>query len=77
MIEDLDSKNGTFVNGIRLHQGEQRLMLAGIEVDLAHVRLVFDGPSERRRRTPRGPRRSRAGWSTICSSGRPAPAPRR
>jgi len=46
MIEDLDSKNGTFVNGVRLHQGEQRLMLAGIEVDLAHVRLVFDGPSE-------------------------------
>jgi pSer/pThr/pTyr-binding forkhead associated (FHA) protein len=46
MIEDLDSKNGTFVNGIRLHQGEQRLMLAGIEVDLAHVRLVFDGHSE-------------------------------
>jgi pSer/pThr/pTyr-binding forkhead associated (FHA) protein len=44
-IEDLDSKNGTFVNGVRLHQGEQRLMLAGIEVDLAHVRLVFDGPS--------------------------------
>ena len=44
MIEDLDSKNGTFVNGIRLHQGEQRLMLAGIEVDLAHVRLFFDGP---------------------------------
>lgn len=46
LIEDLDSKNGTFVNGVRLHQGEQRLMLAGIEVDLAHVRLVFDGPSE-------------------------------
>ena len=45
MIEDLDSKNGTFVNGIRLHQGEQRLMLAGDEVDLAHVRLVFDGHS--------------------------------
>ena len=45
MIEDLDSKNGTFVNGVRLHQGEQRLMLAGIQVDLAHVRLVFDGQS--------------------------------
>jgi pSer/pThr/pTyr-binding forkhead associated (FHA) protein len=46
MIEDLDSKNGTFVNGVRLHQGEQRLMLAGVQVDLAHVRLVFDGPSK-------------------------------
>ena len=28
------------------HHGEQRLMLAGDEVDLAHVRLVFDGHSQ-------------------------------
>ena len=74
MIEDLDSKNGTFVNGVRLHQGEQRLMLAGIEVDLAHVRLVFDGrfggggerrgdgddrPPPRQRSVPRIARRRR------------------
>ena len=46
LLEDLDSKNGTFVGGVRLKPGEQRLMLAGTEVELAHVRLAFDGPSE-------------------------------
>jgi pSer/pThr/pTyr-binding forkhead associated (FHA) protein len=76
MIEDLDSKNGTFVNGIRLHQGEQRLMLAGIEVDLAHVRLVFDGHSEAAA-DAEGTATIAAGSSATCSSGRPAPAPRR
>jgi pSer/pThr/pTyr-binding forkhead associated (FHA) protein len=45
MLEDLDSKNGTFVSGVRLKPGEQRLIRAGNEVELAHVRLVFDGPS--------------------------------
>jgi len=45
-IEDLDSKNGTYVGKNRLRPGEQRLILSGDEVDLAHVRLVFDGHSQ-------------------------------
>ena len=45
MLEDLDSKNGTFVGKHRLKPGEQRLMLAGTEIDLAQVRVVFDGIS--------------------------------
>ncbi len=44
-LEDLDSKNGTYVGKNRLRPGEQRLILAGDEVDLAHVRVVFDGHS--------------------------------
>jgi len=46
LLEDLDSKNGTFVGGVRLKAGEQRLMMPGAEVELAHVKLAFDGPSE-------------------------------
>ena len=45
VLEDLDSKNGTYVGNHRLKPGEQRLMLAGTEIDLAQVRLVFDGIS--------------------------------
>src|SRR5262245_34568460 len=45
VLEDLDSKNGTFVGNHRLKPGEQRLMLAGTEIDLAQVRLIFDGIS--------------------------------
>jgi pSer/pThr/pTyr-binding forkhead associated (FHA) protein len=44
-LEDLDSKNGTYVGKNRLRPGEQRLILTGDEVDLAHVRVVFDGHS--------------------------------
>jgi pSer/pThr/pTyr-binding forkhead associated (FHA) protein len=43
VIEDCESKNGTFIGKDRIAPGRQRLMLAGDEVDLAHVRLVFDG----------------------------------
>ena len=46
VIEDLDSKNGTFIGKDRVSPGRQRLMLAGDEVDLAHVRLVFDGHAQ-------------------------------
>jgi pSer/pThr/pTyr-binding forkhead associated (FHA) protein len=45
-LEDLESKNGTYVGKNRLRPGEQRLILTGDEVDLAHVRLVFDGHSQ-------------------------------
>src|SRR5262245_17454819 len=45
VLEDLESKNGTFVGKHRLKPGEQRLMLAGTEIDLAQVRVVFDGIS--------------------------------
>jgi pSer/pThr/pTyr-binding forkhead associated (FHA) protein len=44
-LEDLDSKNGTYVGKNRLRPGEQKLVLTGDEVDLAHVRVVFDGQS--------------------------------
>lgn len=45
VLEDLESKNGTYVGKHRLKPGEQRLMLAGTEIDLAQVRVVFDGIS--------------------------------
>jgi len=45
VLEDLESKNGTFIGKHRLKPGEQRLMLAGTEIDLAQVRVVFDGIS--------------------------------
>jgi pSer/pThr/pTyr-binding forkhead associated (FHA) protein len=45
VLEDLDSKNGTYVGNSRLKPKEQRLMMAGTEIDLAQVRVVFDGPS--------------------------------
>jgi pSer/pThr/pTyr-binding forkhead associated (FHA) protein len=43
LIEDLDSKNGTYVGKNRLRSGEQRLMFAGDKVDLGPVKLLFDG----------------------------------
>jgi pSer/pThr/pTyr-binding forkhead associated (FHA) protein len=43
LIEDLDSKNGTFVGKTRLKAGEQRLLFAGDTLDLGQVQLMFDG----------------------------------
>ncbi|HXU00058.1 MAG TPA: FHA domain-containing protein [Polyangia bacterium] len=43
LIEDLDSKNGTFVGKKRLKEGEQRLMFAGDRIDLGPVKVLFDG----------------------------------
>ena len=40
MIRDLDSKNGTFVNGTRL-QGEGRLLEGGDRVELAEGQVVL------------------------------------
>jgi len=42
-IEDLESKNGTYVGKHRLRQGEQRLMFAGDILDLGPVKVMFDG----------------------------------
>jgi pSer/pThr/pTyr-binding forkhead associated (FHA) protein len=43
LIEDLESKNGTFVGKSRLRRGEQRLLFAGDMLDLGPVQLMFDG----------------------------------
>lgn len=43
LLEDLDSKNGTYVGKNRLRPGEQRLLFAGDLLDLGQVQLMFDG----------------------------------
>ncbi len=43
LVEDLESKNGTFVGKAKLKPGEQRLMFAGDRLDLGPVKVVFDG----------------------------------
>ena len=43
LVEDLDSKNGTFIGQKRLKEGEQRLMFAGDRIDLGPVKVLFDG----------------------------------
>jgi pSer/pThr/pTyr-binding forkhead associated (FHA) protein len=47
LLEDMGSKNGTFIGKERLERGTQRLITAGMRVALGHVNLVFDGPSPR------------------------------
>jgi pSer/pThr/pTyr-binding forkhead associated (FHA) protein len=47
LIEDMGSKNGTFISNERLERGAQRLVTAGTCIALAHVNVVFDGPSSR------------------------------
>lgn len=46
LLEDLESKNGTFVGKNRLRPGEQRLLFAGDVLDLGQVKVVFDGHSK-------------------------------
>jgi pSer/pThr/pTyr-binding forkhead associated (FHA) protein len=46
LIEDLESKNGTYVGKNRLKPGEQRLMFAGDRIDLGPVKVVFDGHTQ-------------------------------
>jgi pSer/pThr/pTyr-binding forkhead associated (FHA) protein len=46
VIEDLDSKNGTFVGKGRIKPGEHRLLFAGDKVDLGPVKVMFDGHSQ-------------------------------
>jgi pSer/pThr/pTyr-binding forkhead associated (FHA) protein len=46
LIEDLESKNGTYVGKNKLKPGEQRLMFAGDRIDLGPVKVVFDGHTQ-------------------------------
>lgn len=46
LLEDMESKNGTFVGKSRVKPGEQRLMFAGDKVDLGPVKVLFDGHSQ-------------------------------
>ncbi len=45
-IEDLGSRNGTFVAGKRLTTGEKRALSPGTSLSLAHVDLMFDGTTK-------------------------------
>jgi len=58
LLEDMDSKNGTFVGKSRLRAGEPRLMFAGDRIDLGPVKVMFDGHSQ--------PTPSAEGTSTIA-----------
>jgi pSer/pThr/pTyr-binding forkhead associated (FHA) protein len=43
LLEDLGSTNGTFVGGERLKPGVKRALVAGTQIALAQVKLIFDG----------------------------------
>jgi pSer/pThr/pTyr-binding forkhead associated (FHA) protein len=43
ILEDLGSRNGTFLAGDRLKPGEKRRVSPGAQFSLAHVDLVFEG----------------------------------
>lgn len=47
LIEDMGSKNGTFIGKDRLERGAQRPVTPGTRIALGHVNVVFDGPSPR------------------------------
>jgi len=47
LIEDMGSKNGTFLGKERLERGAQRPVTPGTRIALGHVNVVFDGPSPR------------------------------
>ena len=66
VIEDLESKNGTFVGKSRIKPGEQRLLFAGDKVDLAR------GQGDVRRPFAGDPRRGRDGDDRAPAGERPA-----
>lgn len=43
VLEDLGSRNGTFLGGKRLAPGEKRPLLAGAAISLGHVKILFEG----------------------------------
>lgn len=45
LLEDLGSRNGTFLSGGRLAPGEKRPIGPGAQFSVAHVDLVFEGAS--------------------------------
>jgi pSer/pThr/pTyr-binding forkhead associated (FHA) protein len=45
ILEDLGSKNGTFVDGERMTPGQRRVVTAGARLGFAEVTVVFDGPA--------------------------------
>jgi pSer/pThr/pTyr-binding forkhead associated (FHA) protein len=45
ILEDLGSKNGTFVDGERMTPGQRRVVTAGARLGFAEVTVVFEGPA--------------------------------
>ena len=45
LLEDLGSRNGTFLAGTRLTPGDRRPLTPGAHFTLAHIKLVFEGRS--------------------------------
>jgi pSer/pThr/pTyr-binding forkhead associated (FHA) protein len=39
LIEDLNSLNGTWINGARIHAGQQRLLKPNDVIQVGHVQL--------------------------------------
>ena len=40
-LTDLDSANGTFIDGVRLDSNEARLLHGGEEIQIGHLRMIF------------------------------------
>jgi pSer/pThr/pTyr-binding forkhead associated (FHA) protein len=45
ILEDLGSKNGTFVDGERMSPGQRKVVTAGARLGFAQVTVVFEGPA--------------------------------
>jgi hypothetical protein len=45
-IADMDSANGTFVDGTRLESNESRRLLGGEEIQIGHLRMIYHNTEE-------------------------------
>lgn len=45
-ISDMDSANGTFVDGVQLGADESRLLLGGEELQIGHLRMIYHALNE-------------------------------
>lgn len=45
-VEDLDSVNGTYIDGIRIKASESRILRGGEEIQMGDLRLVFHPPED-------------------------------